>query len=175
MNTTTTKNKSKPIALIATVLLLSADIGYAQTMNIKQSNGTQTAYALNSVRKLTFASGNVTLQKTDNTTATFALSSLKYVNFSGTTSIEEQILHATIFNLNTYPNPVSDVLNIEVINTDTKNATISILSIEGKVLLTEQANGQKKISLNLSQLPQGLYLCQYKTEKELKTTKLIKQ
>ena len=171
-----TKNKSKPKVLLALGLLLSAFCSQAQTMNVKQSNGTQTAYALNSVRKLTFTSGDVKVHKTDNTTATFALNGLSHLNFKQLiTGIENQTLDATIFNLNTYPNPVSDILNIEVANTDIKNAIISILSIEGKVLLTEQVSGKKNISFNLSQLPQGVYVCQYKTEKTVKTTKLIKQ
>ena len=63
----------------------------AQTMYVKESSDTQTAYTLSSIRKITFSGGNATVQKTDNSTGGYALSGLRYLNFTDlSTSITEQ-------------------------------------------------------------------------------------
>ena len=148
---------------------------FAQTMYVKQSNGTQTAYTLSNVRKMTFASGNVTVQKTDNTTGVYALSGLRSLSFQDfTTGINEQQMAAGN-TLLTYPNPVADVLNIDLTGTKNGEGHISILNLEGKVMQKQQTEGTGIVSLNLSQLPQGIYLCRYTNGTETKTVKIIKQ
>jgi len=147
----------------------------AQTMYVKQSSGTQTAYTLSSVRKMTFSLGNVTVQKTDNSTGVYALSGLQYLNFTDlTTSIANLPIQLGNTNIITYPNPVTDVLNIDLTGVASEG-TISILSLDGKVLQVQKTSGTGIVTLNLSQLPQGIYLCCYTNETEIKTVKIIKQ
>ena len=148
---------------------------FAQTMYVKQSNGTQTAYALSNVRKMTFSAGNVTVQKTDNTTVEYLLSGMKYLSFQDfTTGINEQQMAAGN-TLLTYPNPVNDVLKIDLRGTKNQGGSISILTLDGKVMQTQQTEGTGTVTLNLSQLPQGIYLCRYSSGTETKTVKIIKQ
>lgn len=240
----------------------------AQTMYVKESNGTQTAYSLNSVRKMTFSGGNATVQKTDNSTGVYAISGLRHLSFknftiadvqaptapsslttsgvtttsvslswnastdnvgvtyyliykdgvkidsvttasyivselsasttysftvkardaannisassnaisittSSTTGISEPIIQFSYSNLITYPNPVTDVLNVDLTGV-TGEGTISILTLEGKAIQTQTTNGNSLITLNLSHLSQGIYLCRYSNAVEIKTVKLIK-
>ena len=162
---------------ISGILLLGLGLTgiQAQTMYVKQSNGTQTDYALSSIRKMTFSGGNATVQKTDNSTGVYGLSSLRYLNFTDlTTGIVEPTMRLGNANLITYPNPVTDLLTIDLTGV-TDVGTISILSLEGKVLQTQEYRGASIVKLNLSHLPQGIYLCQYSNATEQKTVKLIKQ
>jgi hypothetical protein len=169
--------RHKKLKLCAILLLGVGLTGLqAQTMYIKKSNGSQTAYTVSNVRKMTFASGNVTFQKTDNSTEVFALSGLIYLSFSDfTTGIDKQQIQAGNTTLITYPNPVVDVLNIDLTSTDNQNGSISILSLEGKIIQTEKTAGKSIVILNLSQLPQGIYICRYNSGTENKTVKIIKQ
>ncbi|MDA3817748.1 MAG: T9SS type A sorting domain-containing protein [Prolixibacteraceae bacterium] len=146
----------------------------AQTIYVKESSGTQTAYTLSSVQKMTFSSGNVTVQKTDNSTAEYALSELKYLSFEDLTTGIEQPVQQGASNLITYPNPVTDVLNIELTGVASRG-TISILTLEGKLLQEQKTDGANTAVLNLSQLSQGIYLCRYASTTEIKTVKIIKQ
>ena len=147
----------------------------AQTIYVKQSNGTQTAYAYSNLRKMTFAPGNVTVQKTDNTTVVYALSSIKYLSFYDfTTDINETQMPA-VKTLLTYPNPASDILNIDLTGTKNGEGRISILNIEGKVMQTQKTSGMDMVTLNISQLPQGIYLCRYISGTETKTVKIVKK
>ena len=74
--------RHKKLKLSAVLLLgLGLTSLQAQTMYVKESSGTQTAYTLSNVRKMTFSGGNATVQKTDNSTGVYAMSGLKYLSF----------------------------------------------------------------------------------------------
>lgn len=172
------KVESKKLKVLGVIALLtfafSISTVSAQTMYVKESSGTQTAYTLSNVRKMTFSGGNATVQKTDNTTGIYAMSGLRYLSFKDyTTSIEDPILvgHA---HFSAYPNPVNDVLNIDLTGVAT-GGTISILTYEGKLLQEQKTDGANTVTLNLSQLSQGIYLCRYVSTVEIKTVKIIKQ
>ena len=161
---------------LSAVLLLGLGLTslQAQTMYVKESSGTQTAYTLSNVRKMTFSGGNATVQKTDNSTGVYAMSDLRYLSFEDyTASIEEQI-RVDNADFSVYPNPVNDVLNIDLTGVAT-GGTISILTLEGKLLQEQKTDGANMATLNLSHLPQGIYLCHYSNVAEIKTVKIIKQ
>ncbi len=167
--------RHKRLKLSATLFLSLGLVGLqAQTIYVKESSGTQTAYALNNMRKMTFSGGNVTLQKTDNTSGIYALSGLHYLVFTDLpTSFTEQSMEFSN-TLIAYPNPAKDVLNIDLAGVESEG-TISILTLEGKLLQEQKTNGVNTVTLNLSQLPHGIYLCRYEGAKEIKTVKILKR
>lgn len=238
----------------------------AQTMYVNESSGTQTAYALSNIQKMSFSSGNLTVTKTDNSSGVFALSDLRYLSFSnisidtesptapisliatetttstvslswntstdnvGVTyyliykdgvkidsatttsyiataltsntaysftvkardaanniSAASNVLSITtsiitnVFELNTdntilvYPNPVNNIINIDLSGKANAEGTLSILNFEGKTVLSRQVNNEGVFSLDISSLPTGIYLCRYSNATEIKTVKIIKQ
>lgn len=148
----------------------------AQTMYVKENTGTQTAYTLSSLRTITFLGGNVTVQKTDNSTGIYAISGLRYLNFKDlTTGIKEQNIPLSNTKLSTYPNPVTDLLNIDLADSQNNNGVISILSFDGKVLLEQKVTGAGIVKLDVSQLPRGIYLCRYSNATEVSTVKIAKK
>jgi len=162
---------------LSTALLLGLGLTglQAQTMYVRESNGAQTDYALSSIRTMTFSGGNVTIQKTDNSKGIYALNGLRYLNFTDlTTSITEPPMKLGNTNLITYPNPVTDVLNIDLTDV-TVEGMISILTLEGKVMQTHKTMMNNIVSINLSYLPQGIYLCRYSNTAAIKTVKIIKR
>lgn len=162
---------------LSAVLLLGLGLSglQAQTMYVKESSGTQTAYTLSNVRKMTFSGGNATIQRTDNSTGIYTLNGLRYLNFTDlTTSNAGQPMLLASATLITYPNPVNDLLTIDLTGAAT-GGTISILTLEGKLLQEQKTNGANTVTLNLSQLPQGIYLCRYVSTTKIKTVKIIKK
>jgi len=126
----------------------------AQTMYVKQSSGTQAGFTLNSVRKMTFSTGNLTVQKSDNNSNVYTLNNLRYLNFS---SITAGVFFNTSDNqLIIYPNPIVDVLNIDLSGEITKSAIVSILTLDGKILQTHHSENTDKLSINLSHLSKGM-------------------
>lgn len=69
-----------------------------------------------------------------------------------------------------YPNPVSDGFRL---NTSEKNVRISIYDLSGSLLLTKQISGNEYI--NISTLPQGMYMVRVTTEMGMITKKVIKK
>lgn len=147
----------------------------AQTMYVKQSNGTQTTYTLDNVRKMTFSSGEVAIHKSDNSIGAYALSELTYLSFTDyETGISEPAFSITEY-LHIYPNPVEDVLNVDLSLVDNAHGTLSILSIDGRLLYSQQINESSMVTISMSQFTQSFYLCRYSSSKEIRTVKIIKQ
>ncbi|MCU0441727.1 MAG: T9SS type A sorting domain-containing protein [Bacteroidia bacterium] len=143
----------------------------AQTLYVKEKSNTQTPFNLNAIRKITFASGNAIIQNTSNQTSSYALNNLRYWSvddlFIGLT---ETTSSATLFNLSTYPNPVTNILNIEL----SHKGTVDILSIDGKLIETRTFNTNGLHTIDLSHLSTGLYLCTFSNYQESKVVKFIK-
>lgn len=159
------------------VLLLGLGLTelHAQTMYVKEISGAQTAYTLSNMRKISFSSGNLTVTKTDNISNVYALGALRYLNFSDNTTIFNEPLSIQSQKLKVYPNPVSDILNIDLTGMVETIGILSILSFEGKTLVSQQVNNKDVISLDISHLPAGIYLCRYSNATEIKIVKIIKQ
>jgi hypothetical protein len=147
----------------------------AQTMYVKESSGTQTAYTLSNIQKMSFSSGNLTVTKTDNSSGVYALSDLRYLNFSDISTDLQEDLSVQSQMLKVYPNPVGDILNINLTGMSETEGTLSILNFEGKTVLSRQVNNEGVLSLDISSLPTGIYLCRYSNAIEIKTVKIIKQ
>ncbi len=162
---------------LSAVLLLGLGLTglQAQTMYVKESSGTQTAYTLSNIQKMSFSSGNLTVTKTDNSSGGYALSDLRYLNFSDITTDLQEDLSVQSQQLKVYPNPVGDILNINLTGKSETEGTLSILNFEGKTVLSRQVNNEGVLSFDISHLPTGLYLCRYSNATEIKTVKIIKQ
>ncbi|RZK75429.1 MAG: T9SS type A sorting domain-containing protein [Pedobacter sp.] len=74
-----------------------------------------------------------------------------------------------------YPNPVEKLLNINHFEADT-SARISVLSIDGKVLISHKvAIGLNFSSLDIVNLPKGTYTLVYTSQQEKSSAKFIKK
>jgi hypothetical protein len=72
--------------------------------------------------------------------------------------------------INIFPNPTTDKFTIET----PQKATIEILNIQGQLINTIEANS-KEISIDISALPNGVYIVEVKTEKGIAIKKFIKE
>ena len=72
-----------------------------------------------------------------------------------------------------YPNPASNVLYVEILNGDA-NASVQIMSIDGKVVLTEQTNDSDSINgIDIAHLSNGIYTVIVNTESANQAFRLI--
>jgi hypothetical protein len=170
------KSKIKSLG-VATLLTFAFSLStlQAQTMYVKQSNGTQTEYTLSGIRKMTFSSGNLTVSKSNNSNSVYVLSGLRYLKFSDNSTGLKPALTVQSQQLNVYPNPVGNMLNIDLAGMQETKGTVSIINFEGKTVLSRQVNNEGVLSLDISHLPMGIYLCRYSNATEIKTVKIIKQ
>lgn len=74
-----------------------------------------------------------------------------------------------------YPNPVSDIVNIDFL--ENQNVShIQVYSSDGKLVLTQitSENGQKAYKLDMSSFPKGLYSLLIHSEKGVSSQKIVK-
>lgn len=83
-------------------------------------------------------------------------------------SIDSKLFEAILV----YPNPTSDYLNIKV--PDDELIQISLLSIEGKIILTKELNSSFIMNISSLQVGEYILLIQSKEEKSI-SYKIIKQ
>ena len=94
-----------------------------------------------------------------------------------TTVINENI-HEGANNLAVYPNPFQSKATLEFNVFETKNVSISIVDVVGRIVKNIPGKnlqlGNNKITIDLSTLHEGIYLCQFNSPEDHKTIKLIK-
>lgn len=145
----------------------------AQTLNVKEKNSLTTSFQLKGVRKLQFTSGNLAIQKTDNSTKVFGLNNIGYIDFTSiTTGNELQLIENANIDILS-PNPVIDLLKINLIDKE-NDVFIEILNLEGKIIHSAQSQGVNEVNINLSHLNKGIYLCRLTNGLAIRTVKIIK-
>jgi len=155
------------------LLLLTCSMTQAQTMYIRPVLGIQTNNPVANIQKLTFDNGNMLVTNNTGASGSFALSGLRYVSFTdfnlGTTNPD---LATNKFYA--YPNPASHILNISGSNTIQRVSQIEILSLEGRLLM-QQKPANDALQVDISALPQGMYLCKITNDNQQQTIKFLKQ
>ncbi|HZH68422.1 MAG TPA: metallophosphoesterase [Chitinophagales bacterium] len=87
------------------------------------------------------------------------------------TSIHEEELSKKI---TIYPNPAEDYLHV-ILPDNFKTDLYSIYNVDGKKILTKHINpGQQNLSLPISELPNGMYIIQFKFGEQLVMKNFIK-
>jgi hypothetical protein len=85
------------------------------------------------------------------------------VDFPTNTSFNEMPAKAQTSEINIYPNPVRDMLNIQFNNHDFK--TIKISNILGQVVYNKDLIGAEYHQINLGHLPEGYYIIRIQSNK----------
>jgi len=162
------------------LLLLNIGLTGVQAQNtlyLKEKAGNQTAFTLSDVQKLTFPTGGMIVNKNDGNTNTYVLSNIRYLNFFDLSTGVSQFANQESNNLLLFPNPATNELKISFQSTEIGNLQIIIIDVQGKVLHQQTINSQNGINLftiNIAQLPQGLYMCRLQNRNKLETIKFLK-
>lgn len=145
-----------------------------QSMYVKEIVGTQTAYSLSEISKMSFTSGKLSISMVDSSIAVYSLDSLSYLTFADSTWVSngpESILDHSI---KAYPNPVRSTLTIDLSDASFSDGTLQILSVEGRIMQTHEIKDSGIVSVDMGQLPRGIYICRFSSETELESFKIIK-
>jgi len=96
---------------------------------------------------------------------------LTYYEGSATVSIKEI---NSISQINLYPNPSNEIITIDIGNNNINNATLQVVDLLGKVILTEQITSQTT-TINLNSYSKGIYLVKFSNKNGSKVYKVIKK
>ncbi len=169
------KRLKKRLTLSAALLLGSGLTSLeAQAVYVKESSNIQTAYTLSNVRKITFSGGDAIVQKIDNNTDVYAISDLSRLSFADVVTQTKEQTESEKSNPFSYPISVNDELILDLKDAEAKG-TISVFTLEGKLLQEQKIDDTSATVLNLSHLPKGIYLYRFISHSEVKTARFIKK
>ncbi|RDI04551.1 T9SS type A sorting domain-containing protein [Flavobacterium sp. AG291] len=77
----------------------------------------------------------------------------------------------TLANLSVYPNPVNDVVNV---NVDALVSNVAIVDLNGRTVKTVKFDGVSTASVNVSDLASGVYMATITSDKGTTTKKIVK-
>jgi hypothetical protein len=102
--------------------------------------------------------------------------------YSDWIQVTEEVLSGIISpiaiqNYTLYPNPVINTLNIDIFANENKNTQIQIINTAGQIVFTTNQslyNGPNNISLDVNNLPQGVYFVRINANSNYEINKFIK-
>jgi hypothetical protein len=144
----------------------------AQTMYVRPITATQIAYPVANISKLTFNAGNLLVANITGANGTYALSDLRYLNFTNLNLGLPTLEKAKSFYL--YPNPVSSIMHLAG-DDQAPIERIDIISFEGRLLLQQSQMTSNALQVDVTTLPQGLYFCRITSGSNSQTIKFLKQ
>ena len=166
--------------LLCVVFLLSIGFSSLKAQNalyVKEKSGTQTSFILNSLRKLTFPAGNLTVIKTDGTTSTYTFSTIRSLTFSDLINNVSPIAKKERSNLTLYPNPAINQLQMSYEALQEGSVQAEIIDFQGRILYRQTIScqeGTNQAIIPVAQLQRGLYLFRLQNGNNVETIKFIK-
>jgi hypothetical protein len=152
----------------------------AQSMYFNYSDGTDAAYNLADVRKITFVADEMNLQLLDGSVYSWNLSSIGHYQYDeNSIGIDELLNKANAWQVIVFPNPANNVLHVRYNLPTEDKILISVFDLQGKLLLEinagNRAKGEHEESLDISSLPVGQYVCHISGQKNTISKNIIKQ
>ncbi|WP_034040893.1 discoidin domain-containing protein [Wocania ichthyoenteri] len=91
------------------------------------------------------------------------------------TSLSIESENNDLIDLKVYPIPFMDTLNIGgFIDNQSKNAHIKLIDINGRTVISKKIDTNNKVSINTSNLSNGIYILEIKTENYKQYKKIVK-
>jgi hypothetical protein len=147
------------------------------TIFVKSNNRNISPYLISTLQSFTFPTGSIQVNKLDGTNSSFLTSSINKLFFGKIVTTGFSDTEYLLNELSLYPNPVLDQLQIEYLSTTLSLGEISILDINGKVVLEEKiinVIGENKQIIDISALTLGIYLCRINSGNKMNISKFIK-
>lgn len=172
------KNKSKPIALLGAAMLMGT-LSFAQSIHFNYTDGTNASYNLEDVHKITFDADVMNLHLWDGSLYSWNVSTIGYYQYDETSlNLQEWLNSANAWEVSVYPNPTSSTLNVSFNLPQADIVSIALYDIHGKLILTKnlgkKETGAQQEIIDLTNVPQGKYVCRISGQQNSITKQLIK-
>ncbi|MDP3443386.1 MAG: T9SS type A sorting domain-containing protein [Ignavibacteria bacterium] len=171
--------KTKFAVFIGCLLLLSPP-NYAQVSNdvfrIYQFDGMETTIPLDAIRNIVFTSDGQMRISIEGENRDFAVLSVRNMVVAVRTG-DAEIETPAGQKLLLYPNPVNDILNVQLLNSGATPALIQVFDLRGMLLLSRLCSADELSTgmvLHVDFLPGGMYLCRVQAGQLTLSTKFIK-
>lgn len=161
------KNNSKVWVLLLTIMLIGSTLCDAQSIYFNYTDGTNTAYNLEDVRKITFDADVMNLHLWDGSVYGWNVSTINYYEYDpNPASITEVLEQANAWQVKVYPNPAKQIVHVAFNLPAAENVSFALFDLQGKMLFEttkiQLSKGLHEQSIDLSVYPAGQYLMHLK-------------
>jgi hypothetical protein len=143
------------------------------TLYVKERSGSQSSYPLTEMRKIDFSAGSLSVTKNNGAAQTIALNDLRLLSFKNyflgipdPGSVQNNTIKL-------YPNPVNNTLQIEYSGDNKTGYILEIHDIQGH-RIQQNLLRSKTVSIDVTNLKAGVYLCHIQDQSGVTDTKFIK-
>lgn len=152
----------------------------AQIVYFNYTDGTNAAYNLTDVRKITFVADEMNLQLLDGSVYSWNVSSIGHYQYDeNSLGIDELLNKANLWQVSVFPNPANNVLNVRYNLPTEDKISMAVFDLQGKLLIEtnvgERTIGKHEETLDLSTLPAGQYVCRISGQTNTISKNIIKQ
>jgi len=167
------KTKDYQISFLFLIFIFAVTNLHSQNLFLKQKSGTFTNFPSTAIKKISFTNSDIVVNTT-NEAINISLIDFQYISFVNFQTALAQI-EAGSNSLKLFPNPVKDILSVQMNTLFKGHVSIHILSIDGKILVSKAIeDGNTTFSKDISDLPNGIYMCRIKSDNYSETTNFIK-
>ena len=147
----------------------------AQSIHFNFTDGTNASYNLEDVRKITFDADLMNLYLLDGSVYAWNVSTIGDYQYNESS---EWLNSANAWEVVIFPNPTSTNLNVLYNLPKEDDITIALFDMQGKLILQKrvgkQVSGEQQQTLDVSNLPEGSYVCRVKGQHQTVTKTVIK-
>ena len=156
---------------------VSAD---AQSIYFNYSDGTNAAYNLADIRKITFDVDLMQLHMNDGSIFSRNVSTIGHYQYSeSAVNVENLLSDLNDWKLQVFPNPTADALNLRYYLPKDDKITITIFDLQGKLILEqvagEKLSGENQDIFDLRQIAAGTYICRISGKSNSISKQIIKR
>lgn len=172
--------KNLKIGLLLGVTLLLSNLNYAQNIHFNYTNGSSANYNLEDVRKITFDLDIKNLYLWDGSIYSWNVNTIDNFNYEESSSnIQEMLNNANAWNFSVSPNPTNTILNIHFNLPKADEVLIGLYDMNGKLIMEKNLGskvaGEYQELLDLTNIPDGTYICRTSGVQNIIAKKIIKQ
>ena len=152
---------------------------FSQSILFNYQDGSSSEYELSDVRKITFDNDVMNLHLNDGSVYNWNVSTISHYNYDQNTGIEQILDLVNFLDVNVYPNPINNHLNVSYNLSKSDNVSIEIYGYSGRLLIKEDVGNQGKGNhlnqLNTNELASGNYVLHIVGDKSSISKKIIKK
>jgi len=157
--------------IIVFLTLISLPLLSQEAIIFNLQNGGKQSVKLDNIQRITFSGSNLLLKPVTGSQLSFLLADISKITFGGMiTGISDTYIESA--DIKVYPNPVRDELKIDG-DVPFDNLPFTIYNLAGQQIVNGQWQNGK--SINVANLPKGIYFVKITTEKGIVTRKIIKE
>lgn len=166
-------NITKPISLVVFLLLVNFKV-FSQNLVVTLINNTTQSFPISNIKSIKFQSSLMILKENNGTTTSWDITNINNYSFTSSLGIDDNVFIEKT-NLTIFPNPATNLVNIQFNSNINSTIKIEIIDINGRII--DQIHNGEHLDGQIykwnSNVQKGIYYCRLMTDYKTITKPII--